>query len=186
MIARFYGRIEARLLAGADAEDPQACMRMAVIALLRYQPTAAYLWLHRAGDAAGLIRRPSMLMAAAGPACRYGRDYERVERIGVAMFFYRPACSHGHAAAAYQLSLIQQRQDEGPAAVTWPSGADYGGYFRTVEEITSGWAQVSDPPGEGGPCHADRLDRSTGRRRAVFAGRRSSAGFSLTPPPPRP
>lgn len=143
-----YGRIGARLLAETDAEDPQACMRMAVVALLRDQPTSAYLWLHRAGDAAGMFHRPSMLMAAAELACRYGRDYERAERIGVAMFFYRLAGDHGHAAAAYQLALIQQRKDEEHAATMWSSSssADPGGYFRTAGKITSSWAQISDPP----------------------------------------
>ncbi|MGV9601881.1 hypothetical protein ACWDR1_35010 [Streptosporangium sandarakinum] len=141
-----YGRIGARLLAETDVGNPRDCMRMAVIALPRNRPQPAYLWLHRAGDAVGLPRRPSLLMAAAELACRYGRDYEGAERIGVALFFYRLAYVHGHAAAACQLFLINQREEEERAAETSSTGAGRSRSYRA--EIIDGWGRISDPPGK--------------------------------------
>ncbi|MFF0309871.1 hypothetical protein ACFYSC_20785 [Streptosporangium sp. NPDC004379] len=140
-----YGRIGARLLGEIEMGDPQDCMRMAVIAWLRNQHSSAYLWLHRAGDAARLLRPSSLTEAAAELAFRYGRHYERAARIGVAMFFYRLADRHGHPAAAFHSDLIEQRRRHEHAAAPWSDSAGPNGYFRTAVEITSGWARIGDP-----------------------------------------
>ncbi|MEU8041073.1 hypothetical protein [Streptosporangium sp. NPDC049078] len=117
-LLEIYGRIGTRLLEHSQDGSVEDCMRLAVIALLRGWPPEALHWLRRASDAgqtdaAGLFNHPHRLQVAAELACRYGRHYQCFpSKLSVATFFYRLAANHGHAEAAYRLSMIRQTKEE--------------------------------------------------------------------------
>ncbi|MGV9771148.1 hypothetical protein ACWDS7_03920, partial [Streptosporangium sp. NPDC003464] len=148
-----YGRTGARLLQRTDADDGRACMRLAVIALLRDWPEEAHQWLRRANDAGhadapGLFNHPHRCAAAAELAYRYGREYQSATpaQVSVAMFFYRLAGECGHAEAAYELAVIHQRQDEDWAAAAWFNRAAGHGHPHAAAKFNGVSAQISHAP----------------------------------------
>ncbi|GAA3413065.1 hypothetical protein [Streptosporangium vulgare] len=157
-LLQIYGRTGARLLTRSETGDGRRCMHLAVIALLRGCSSEARPELRqaRAADHPDVSRlldhsgrlRADHRQAAADLAYAYGRDYERADptKPSVAMFFYRLASDHGHAAAAYRLAMIHQDKGEDWAAASLFSRAAGFGHPQAAAKFNGASQQLTQAP----------------------------------------
>ncbi|MER5648667.1 hypothetical protein [Streptosporangium sp. NPDC002524] len=157
-LLQIYGRTGARLLTRSETGDGRRCMHLAVIALLRGYSNEARPELRqaRAADHPDVSRllddsgrlRADHRRAAADLAYAYGRDYERAgpAKLSVAMFLYRLAGDHGHAAATYRLATIHQDKGEDWAAASLFSRAAGFGHPRAAAKFNGASHQLTQAP----------------------------------------
>ncbi|MCK2218781.1 hypothetical protein MF672_034045 [Actinomadura sp. ATCC 31491] len=103
-----------RLMRLAGDGDPDAACRLAIIALLTGDRSAAGYWLHVAArhrhpHAEALAAHPRPAELAAELAFALGQAYEEEgpAKLVIARFYYRLAAEHGHPAAGERLRVLR-------------------------------------------------------------------------------